>query len=320
MNRLSEHVLTRPDATLRYWTSGSPAAPVILFLHGATLDHRAWGPQAASLMDRYHVVVPDLRGHGSSTGRFEFHAAVEDTLALLDELPAEPVVLVGLSLGANIAQEVIRRTPERVQALVAADTTCNTEVRHPLAASLSVGVIQAQAALAGEGYARQAARATASNPQVRDYVVEVNAHRSNRETVEILTSLLTTALHADPGYRLPVPALLVHGKLDRIGDIATSMPAWAQREPLARYAAIANAGHASNLDNPDAFTALLEAFIDEVLRPVECPEAVEERAAELYRRYGARPWNLVPEGTREHYRGLVAAGIDGQGRPLALSR
>jgi pimeloyl-ACP methyl ester carboxylesterase len=320
MNRPDGHVLARPDAMIHYWTSGPPAAPIVLFLHGATLDHRAWGPQAASLQDRHHVVVTDLRGHGASTGRFEFHAAVEDTLALLDRLPLEPVVLVGLSLGANIAQEVIRRRPERVHALVAADTTCNTAARHPLAASMSVAVIQAQAALAGNGYARQAAWATAVNPQVREYVMEVNAHRSNQETVEILTSLLTTALHSDPGYRFPVPALLVHGKLDRIGDIATTMPVWAQREPLARYAAIPNAGHASNLDNPDEFTALLEDFLEDVLHPIESPEAAEERAEELYRRYGARPWHLVPEGTREHYRGLVAAGIDGQGRPLVLSR
>ena len=63
---------------------------------------------------------------------------------------------------------------------------------------------------------------------------------------------------------MPVPTLLVHGQLDRIGDIATAMPAWAEREPLARYAVIPDAGHASNLDKPEAFTALVTAFIDEV--------------------------------------------------------
>ena len=94
--------------------------------------------------------------------------------------------------------------------------------------------------------------------------MEVNAHRSTRETVAILTSLLTTALRSAPDYRLPVPTLLVHGQLDHIGDIATAMPAWAEREPLARYAVIPDAGHASNLDHPETFTALLTAFIDEV--------------------------------------------------------
>jgi 3-oxoadipate enol-lactonase len=287
---LDEHVLPRPDATIRYWTAGPADAPIVVLLHGATLDHQAWAPQIEALAARFFVVAPDLRAHGASTGHFEFHAAVEDILALLDELPSRRIVLVGLSLGGNIAQEVLRRRPDDVRALVAADTTCNTAARHPLAASLSVATVRAQALMAGEGFAQQAARATAANPEARDYVLQVNADRSNRETVHILTSLLTTALHSDPDYRLPVPTLLVHGQHDHIGDIATAMPSWAQREPLARHAVIANAGHVSNLDNPEAFTALLTTFLDEVLRPTESSDAFAERAAEeLYQRYGSRP-------------------------------
>ena len=124
--------------------------------------------------------------------------------------------------------------------------------------------MQSQAALAGDGFARQAARATATDPQVQQYVIDVNAHRTNSETVDILTSLLTSALRPEPSYRLPVPALLVHGQHDHIGDIASTMRGWAEREPLARYAVIPRAGHASNLDNPDDFTDLLTGFIDDV--------------------------------------------------------
>jgi 3-oxoadipate enol-lactonase len=317
---LDEHVLARPEATIRYWTVGPVAAPTVFLLHGATLDHRAWAPQIDALAGRFHLVAPDLRAHGRSTGQFSFEGAVQDVLRLLDQLAVGRVVLAGLSLGGNIAQEVIRRRPGCADALIAADTTCNTVARHPLAASLSVAAVRSQALLAGDAFARQAAHATAVNPQVREYVMEVNAHRSNRETVDILTSLLTTALHPEPDYRLPVPTLLVHGQHDRIGDIASTMPTWAQREPLARYAVIPEAGHASNLDNPDAFTALITAFLDEVLCSVESSATVEARAAALYRRYGARPWHLLPEQTREHYRGLVAAGIDGQGQALPLAR
>jgi 3-oxoadipate enol-lactonase len=112
--------------------------------------------------------------------------------------------------------------------------------------------------------------------------------------VDILTSLLTSALRPEPSYRLPVPALLVHGERDQIGDIASTMRGWAEREPLARYAVIPDAGHASNLDNPDDFTDLLTAFIDDV-------------AAEAA---------VKAQATRPHYREPVAAGIDGQGQPL----
>ena len=264
MTQLHSHDLARPDATIRYWTGGPDDAATVVFLHGATLDHRAWHPQTDALRRRFRVVAPDLRGHGSSTGRFDFTADVEDIIALLDHLPGPPVVLVGLSLGANIAQEVIRRRPDLVGGLVAADTTCNTADRHPLAATTTIAALRVQALWAGNEFARQAARASATDPHVQNYILEVNAHRSNEETIDILTCLLTNALRPDPSYRLPVPALLVHGQLDHIGDIATDMRGWAHREPLARYAVIPDAGHASNLDNPAVFTNLLIEFLDQL--------------------------------------------------------
>ena len=119
---LMRHDLIRPDATIRYWTAGT-TGPMVVFLHGATLDHRAWAPQADALSGGFRVVVPDLRGHGESTGSFDFEDAVGDVLALLDQLCTPQVVLVGLSQGANIAQEVVKRDPDRVLALVVADAT-----------------------------------------------------------------------------------------------------------------------------------------------------------------------------------------------------
>jgi pimeloyl-ACP methyl ester carboxylesterase len=257
--------LVRPDTTIRYWTAGPDTAPTVLFLHGATLDHRAWDPQVAAPRGRFRIVVPDLRGHGDSTGHFDFDSAVEDILILLDHLAVDKVVPVGLSLGANIAQAVLRRAPDRVLALVVADATCNTATRHPFAATAGVTALRMQALQSPVAFARQAAHVTATDPKVQQYVLDVNAHRSSQETVDILSSLLTAALQPDPDYRLTVPTLLVHGDLDRIGDIAESLRTWAQRDPQARYAVIPHAGHASNLDNPDAFTAVLEDFLDDVV-------------------------------------------------------
>ena len=54
---------------------------------------------------------------------------------------------------------------------------------------------------------------------------------------------------------------------DADGDIALSTRAWAQREPLAKYVVIPAAGHASNLDNPEAFTAALLAFLHRTFPP-----------------------------------------------------
>jgi 3-oxoadipate enol-lactonase len=265
MTFVDRYDLVRPDATLRYWTGGAAGGQTVVLLHGATLDHRAWAPQVEALQGRFRLVVPDLRAHGESTGSFDFEAAVGDVFALLDALPAGRVVLVGLSLGGNLAQEVVRRAPDRVSALVVADATCNTGARHPLATALTVAALNAHAMLPGNHFARYAAQMIALDPQVQRYALDANADRPNGETVRILSSLLTGALRPEQDYRLPVPALLVHGQLDHLGDIAVSTQAWARREPLAEYLVIPAAGHASNLDNPAAFTAALEAFLDRTL-------------------------------------------------------
>lgn len=260
---LCGHDFVRPDTTSQYWTAGPAEAPTVMLLHGATLDHRAWLPQVEALQDRFHLVVPDLRGHGASDVRFEFEEAVADVIAMLNELKLGRVVLVGLSLGGNIAQEVIRLRPTAAHAVVLADTACNTMVRHPLAAELGVAAVRFQAVMAGKNFARQAARATATSPHAQHYIADVNQHRQVEETVNILTALLTKAPRPDTTYRLPLPTLLVRGEFDRVGDIAAEMSVWARREPLAQYVVIPEAGHVSNLDNPNAFTAALTTFLDE---------------------------------------------------------
>lgn len=260
--------LIRPGATIAYWVSGPERAPVVLLLHGATLDHRAWDAQADELTSQYRVVVPDLRGHGESTlkGAFRFDDAVDDIAALLDAVDTgAPIALGGLSLGGNIAQEIVHRDPERVEALVVADSTCNTASRHPLAAPLTIAALSAMALGGRERFMQNAAAVTSPHDDVRRYVLDANEDRTTLEVLQILTSLLDQALHPEPDYRLPIPTLLVNGADDRVGDILTGSQEWAVRDPMVELVVIPGAGHASNQDNPAAFTAALTAFLDRAL-------------------------------------------------------
>jgi 3-oxoadipate enol-lactonase len=260
--------LVRPDATIAYWVSGPERVPVVVLLHGATLDHHAWQPQVDGLARHYRVVVPDLRGHGESSldGPFRFDDAVDDVVALLDEVDTgTPMVVGGLSLGGNVAQEIVHRDPDRVDALVVADSTCNTAPRHPLAAPLTVAALAAMALGSRERFMQHAAAATSPHDDVRRYVLDVNEDRTATEVVQILASLLEHALHPEPDYRLPVPTLLLVGADDRVGDIAAGAGEWAARDPLVAHVVVPGAGHASNQDNPAAFTAALVAFLARVL-------------------------------------------------------
>lgn len=259
-----------PRTCMPRWETGPRHAPTVVFLHGATADHRSWEPQVAALSDRYRTVTVDLRGHGQSPelGLFDFDATVDDVLDLLTDLE-RPVALVGLSLGGAVAQEVVYRAPDSVDALVVADATCVTAPRGVLDKPLAYTALAGMALLPEEIFHRQAARALAADEEMAEDLQEW----SPSAAVQVLTKLVA-ALHPDPDYLLPVPTLLMHGSDDRLGDIARSTRDWAGRDPAAEYVVVPDAGHVSNLDNPDAFTSELTSFLDGSLpaRPDTAPD------------------------------------------------
>jgi pimeloyl-ACP methyl ester carboxylesterase len=95
-------------------------------LHGIRMDRRPLAPVAVGLLDRgFRVLLPDLRGHGASSGRYLTYGEVEardvsqmlDALAIGSERP-EPVGVFGFSYGASVALQVSAQDP-RVRAVVA---------------------------------------------------------------------------------------------------------------------------------------------------------------------------------------------------------
>ena len=98
----------------------APALPLVVFLHGAGLDHTVWALPARYFAHRGRAVLaPDLPGHGRSEGAaLTSIAAQADWVAqLLDEVGTEKAALVGHSMGALVALEAAARHPGRVGAL-----------------------------------------------------------------------------------------------------------------------------------------------------------------------------------------------------------
>jgi pimeloyl-ACP methyl ester carboxylesterase len=94
----------------------------VLLLHGwiasAGLN---WFQVFAPLSEHFHVIAPDLRGHGRglrSRRRFRLADNADDVAALLDELDVGPVIAVGYSMGGPVAQLLWKRHRERVAGLV----------------------------------------------------------------------------------------------------------------------------------------------------------------------------------------------------------
>jgi pimeloyl-ACP methyl ester carboxylesterase len=107
---------------LRYVDWGNGAAPPLILLHGGQDHCRNWDWVAQRLRHEWHVIAPDLRGHGdsewSATGSYTMAGYIYDLAQLIDQQRLAPVTIIAHSLGGNIALRYAGIYPEKVKALV----------------------------------------------------------------------------------------------------------------------------------------------------------------------------------------------------------
>lgn len=116
----------RLNNLLVHWReAGGADAPALIFVNSLGTDCRLWDELAEMLGDEWRIILYDKRGHGLSEaapGPYSISLLADDLLALADHLGLARFAVVGLSIGGLIAQQVALRAPERVTALVLADT------------------------------------------------------------------------------------------------------------------------------------------------------------------------------------------------------
>ena len=240
------------------------AEPAVVFLHGAGADGSTFTAQADAFTHRgRRTVVLDLRGHGTSRpteGALSADVFIDDVEALIQHLELDRPVLVGHSLGGNIAQALVRRRPEGYAGLAVLDATWSTG---PLGA-LSRGLLRLAAPTLGLIPARSLARvmadASAVTPEARAEAARVFGMLTKAQFLDVWRAT-TQFVRPAPAYRTPVPLLLVRGTEDRTGNIATAMPRWAAAEGVVETR-IPDSGHFVMLDAPDATTTTLVTFVE----------------------------------------------------------
>ncbi|QJW36751.1 alpha/beta fold hydrolase [Cellulosimicrobium protaetiae] len=248
--------------TLHFEDSGGDGTPVVL-LHGAGTDRSTFAAQGAALASAgYRPVLPDLRGHGASRpggAPLSADRLLADVEALVDHLDLDRPVLVGHSLGGNLAQHLVRRSPDRYAALAVLDATWSTG---PLTRGEHLALRAAAPLLRlvpSRSLPRLMADASAVTPAARAVLRAIFTVQSKPEFLGAWRA--TTQLVApEPDYRTPVPLLLLRGAADRTGNIATAMPCWAATEGV-QEVVVPGAGHVVMLDAPDAVDAALLTFL-----------------------------------------------------------
>ena len=108
---------------LHYVDWGNPDAPPLLLVHGGRDHCRNWDWLAENLRHDWHIIAPDLRGHGDSEwvndGHYAMESYVYDLAQLIHQQKLAPVTIIGHSLGGNIALRYTGIYPENVRKLVA---------------------------------------------------------------------------------------------------------------------------------------------------------------------------------------------------------
>ncbi len=107
---------------LNYVDWGNAGAPPLLLIHGGRDHARSWDWVAEELRHDWHIIAPDLRGHGDSSwspdGNYEMSAFVYDIAQLIHQLGLAPVSIIAHSMGGNIATRYAGLYPENVKKLV----------------------------------------------------------------------------------------------------------------------------------------------------------------------------------------------------------
>ena len=108
---------------LHYVDWGNPGAPPLVLLHGGRDHCRNWDWVAAALRHDWHILAPDLRGHGDSqwsrSGNYTISSYIYDLAQLIHQQELAPVTILAHSLGGMIALRYAGIYPDKVRRLVA---------------------------------------------------------------------------------------------------------------------------------------------------------------------------------------------------------
>ena len=119
----TSHFFFSQRLRLHYVDWGNEGAPPLLLVHGGRDHCRNWDWVAQRLRSRFHIIAPDLRGHGDSAwaigGGYDQSGYVYDLAQLIHQKSMTPVTIIAHSLGAGVALNYTGAFSRNVKKLVA---------------------------------------------------------------------------------------------------------------------------------------------------------------------------------------------------------
>lgn len=250
--------LKRDDGVeLYYEVHGDAEKPTILLTHGYSATSQMWKGQIEPLTKKYRLLIWDMRGHGQTDSPeneslYGEEQTVADMAALLDAVESERAIIGGLSLGGYMSMAFRLAHHERTRALLIIDTGPGYKSDE-----------------AREGWNKNAMRTAErfekeglDSLKSRSAEMATSVHRSAaglaRAGRRMLTQRDSRVINSLPS--ITQPAVVIVGAED--GPFLNAADYMAAKIPGARKVVIPHAGHAVNIDQPEAFNKAVLDFLE----------------------------------------------------------
>jgi pimeloyl-ACP methyl ester carboxylesterase len=254
--------VTADGAELSYFERGPRGGTAILFLHGWQGAAAVWTPIVERLALRHRTIALDIRGFGESNGApgpFRVETFSDDLSALVAALDLDPLVVVGHSMGAAIAQRFAIDRPDAVEGLVLVAPVPASGV--PFSPKVDA-MFRATAGSPEHANAWLAALTYEEpTPEARTIMRAAAAATPAAVALESFDSWSHVDF-ADEAATIETPTLVLAPAADRPMTPAFTQERVANVIPHSRFVVIEEAGHYVPLERPERVAELIERFVD----------------------------------------------------------
>ncbi|RLD84921.1 MAG: alpha/beta hydrolase [Bacteroidetes bacterium] len=262
---LIEHkTLKIDDYEIHYFVSGKENNDLVLFLHPAFSDHRAFDQQIDFFSKKYRVITIDLIGHGLSKAKKskdKIDASSKHIEKILEIEEFDNVHLVGVSIGSLIAQYFALNYPEKTKSLIAlGGYDINKENKEVEKAQRSSNLsLIFRAVFSMKSFRKKTAEITCKTEKGQALFYETASHyeRKSFMVMQGLQNVIKDRNIINTQY----PTLILTGEYDI--ELAKKMAKeWHSGIDNSKYLVIENAGHCANIDKPLEFNKIVMEFIE----------------------------------------------------------
>lgn len=284
----SRYVELPNGVRLHYRDEGAADAQTIVLVHGFSASSHTWEPWVKQLGSEYRLISLDLPGHGLTRAPTDWKPSMEAYAAVLEDFAKaqglSTFVLVGQSMGGNVAWEYALARPERLDALVLVAAAGWPETRpeyrkeQPILKAMEHP--WGREALRDLDASRLLRKGLEASFEDDDLVteamvaryVELNRAPGHRDMVVELTLGFDERNFATPQRLAPIkaPTLILHGQNDELVPLDHAQK-FAAAIPGSKLVIYANTGHMLNEERAAQSAADLRAFLND-LKPAAPPK------------------------------------------------